>query len=146
MPRKEHAPRRLVVEGREYWWTLRHTHRRPAGGPAVDCRETLTLTHRPGPRAVSRLRIVFAEGPGRFVPGGAYSGSGDVGFVHGAHLNLHEPGAVRALLEAASGGDRQPDEPGETVVDGWTLLERAAALRERAAAARREQGAGPRPA
>ncbi|WP_448318821.1 hypothetical protein [Streptomyces sp. CO7] len=132
MPRKAHAPRRLVADGREYWWTHSHSHRRPNGGPPVDCRQTLTLTYRPRERAVSRFRIVFAQGSGRYVPGGGFTGSGDVGFVRGAGLNLHEPGAVRALLQVALARGWQPDVPGGTTADGWTLLEEAAALRESA--------------
>lgn len=47
-----------------------------------------------------------------------------------AYLNLNEPGAVRALVDEALGrgyrgaGDRM-------VIDGWSLLDRAAARRER---------------
>jgi hypothetical protein len=54
-------------------------------------------------------------------------GSGDVGYVRGGSLNLHEPGAVRALLDAASARGWQPGEPQSTEVDGWPLLEAAAA-------------------
>ncbi|MEU3556453.1 hypothetical protein [Streptomyces fragilis] len=131
MPRRARAPRRLVADGREYRWVHSHSHRRPNGGPPVDCRQTLTLTYRPGERAVSRFRIVFDQGPGRYVPGGGFTGSGDVGFVRGAGLNLHEPGAVRALLQVAMRHGWQPDVPGGTTADGWSLLEEAAALRER---------------
>lgn len=132
MPRKANASRRLVADGREYRWAHSHSHRRPNGGPPVDCRQTLTLTYRSGERAVSRFRIVFDQAPGRYVPGGGFTGSGDVGFVRGAGLNLHEPGAVRALLQVALRRGWQPDVPGTTTADGWTLLEEAAALRESA--------------
>ncbi|MER7705940.1 hypothetical protein ABTX81_23975 [Kitasatospora sp. NPDC097605] len=87
------------------------------------------LTPHPSPAGSGGpLRIVFAEGPGRFVPGGFPLGSGDVGLVHGATLNPHEPGAVRALLDAAlAHGAWRPGERREGRVDGWPLLEAAAA-------------------
>lgn len=80
------------------------------------------------------LRIVFAAGPGRFVPGGFTFGSGDVGYVHGGSLNLHEPGAVRALLDAALAHGWQPGERRPVEMDGWLLLEDAAAAAAAAAA------------
>ncbi|MFB7446119.1 hypothetical protein ACFC01_49070 [Streptomyces mirabilis] len=128
MPRHPKKPRRLVVDGRAYLWTLRHSHRVLDSGLSADCRETLTLYPQPvgtgGP-----LRIVFAEGPGRYVPGGFSMGSGDVGCVRGGSLNLHEPGAVRALLDAASARGWQLGEERAVEVDGWPLLEAAAATR-----------------
>ncbi|WP_166021655.1 hypothetical protein [Streptomyces chilikensis] len=131
MPRKERTSRRLVADGRTYLWRHRHSHRRPDGGRAVDCRQVLTLSTLPTRPATAggRLRIVFADGPGRLVPGGAYTGSGHVGLVAGAVLNLHEPGAVRALLDVALARGWQPDVPGEVEVDGWSLLDEAAAGR-----------------
>ncbi|WP_326700977.1 hypothetical protein OG909_28980 [Streptomyces sp. NBC_01754] len=124
MPRNAKKPRRLVADGRVYLWTMRHRHRADDGGRSVDCRQTLTLAPQPvgtgGP-----LHIVFAEGPGRFVPGGAPLGSGDVGLTRGKSLNLHEPGAVRALLDAALARGWQPGERRAVEVDGWTLLEEA---------------------
>lgn len=116
----------MVAHGRAFRWALRHSHRAPESGRATGCRETLTLYPEPSGSG-GRLRIVFDEGPGRFVPGGAPLGSGDVGFSRGASLNLHEPGAVRALLDAALNGGWQPDEATETVADGWALLQAATA-------------------
>ncbi|MFI6401749.1 hypothetical protein [Streptomyces sp. NPDC050548] len=129
MPRSAKKPRRLVADGRTYLWSLRHSHTdsRPVG-----CVHTLTL--RPQPAGTGGpLRIVFAEGPGRYVPGGAPLGSGDVGYVQGVSLNLHEPGAVRALLDAATaqGWLPRPEEPQATEVDGWSLLEVAAAAQNK---------------
>ncbi|WP_381563013.1 hypothetical protein [Streptomyces eurythermus] len=122
MARHRKKPRRLVADGRVYLWTLRHGHHVPEGGPATGCRQVLTLYPQPagtdGP-----LRIVFADGPGRYVPGGFPMGSGDVGYVRGGSLNLHEPGAVRALLDAASARGLGPDERRAVEVDGWPLLE-----------------------
>ncbi|WP_374114776.1 hypothetical protein [Streptomyces cellostaticus] len=92
------------------------------------CRETLVLYPQPAGTGAA-LRIVFAEGPDRYVPGGAPLGSGDVGHVGGVCLNLHEPGAVRALLDAASERGWQPGVRGVVEFDGWSLLEAAAGVR-----------------
>ncbi|MEU3838655.1 hypothetical protein AB0E88_01235 [Streptomyces sp. NPDC028635] len=126
MPRHPKKPRRLIAEGRAYLWTLRHSHSGADSGRS--CRETLTLHPQPAGTG-GILRIVFAEGPGTYVPGGAPLGSGDVGYVHGASLNLHEPGAVRALLDAALAAGWQPEERRVREIDGWSLLEAAATAR-----------------
>ncbi|MEV7026273.1 hypothetical protein [Kitasatospora sp. NPDC093558] len=117
----------MVADGHVYLWTLRHSHRALDDGRAAECRETLTLHPQPAGTGAP-LRIVFADGPGRYV-GGAPLGSGDVGCVRGASLNLHEPGAVRALLDAASACGWRPGEQRAAEVDGWSLLDAAAALR-----------------
>ncbi|WP_069170248.1 hypothetical protein [Streptomyces griseus] len=125
MPRHPKKPRRLTVDGRAYVWTLRHSHSVEDSGR---CCETLTLYPQPavtdGP-----LRIVFTEGPGRYVPGGAPLGSGDVGYIRGAFLNLHEPGAVRALLDVVSARGWRREGRRVVEIDGWSLLEAAAAAR-----------------
>ncbi|UQI49687.1 hypothetical protein M1P56_35450 (plasmid) [Streptomyces sp. HU2014] len=54
-------------------------------------------------------------------------GSGEVGYVRGSSLNLHQSGAVRALLDAASAGGWEPGERQAVQLDGWPLLETAAA-------------------
>ncbi|MEU0671914.1 hypothetical protein ABZ330_03315 [Streptomyces sp. NPDC006172] len=108
-------------------WSMRHSHRRGPDGRPMDCRQTLTLSPQPAGTG-GPLRIVFAKGPGRYVPGGAPFGSGDVGFIQGAGLNLHEPGAVRALLDVALARGWQPEERRAVEVDGWLLLEAAAAV------------------
>ncbi|MFG2989141.1 hypothetical protein ACGFZK_07540 [Streptomyces sp. NPDC048257] len=127
MPRNEKEPRRLVADGRVYMWRMRHSHRRDRDGRAVDCRQILTLSPQPAGTG-STLRIVFADGPGRYVPGSAF-GSGDMGFTQGADLNLHEPGAVRALLDVVLARGWQPTDRRPAEVDGWPLLEAAAAAR-----------------
>ncbi|MGW3635875.1 hypothetical protein ACWD7F_38200 [Streptomyces sp. NPDC005122] len=111
-----------------YLWTMRHSHRQDPEGRSVDCRQILTLIPQPAGTG-GPLRIVFADGPGRYVPGGAPFGSGDVGFTRGADLNLHEPGAVRALLDVALARGWQPAERRAAEVDGWPLLEAAAVVR-----------------
>ncbi|WP_331739026.1 hypothetical protein OG242_32510 (plasmid) [Streptomyces sp. NBC_00727] len=127
MPRNPRKPRRLVADGRVYMWTLGHSHGVTDSGQS--CCETLTLSPQP-PGTGGPLRIVFGQGPGRYVPGGAPLGSGDVGYVRGASLNLHAPGAVRALLDAALDRGWQPEERGPVEIDGWSLLEAAAAARD----------------
>ncbi|MFE4546126.1 hypothetical protein [Streptomyces sp. NPDC056785] len=113
MPRRLNAQRRLVVGGRVYMWTMRHGHRRHHGGRAVDCRQILTISPQPSGTG-GPLRVVFADGPGRYIQGGAPFGSGDVGLSRAAHLNLHELGAVRALLDVARVRRRRPSSPGST--------------------------------
>ncbi|GAA3808541.1 hypothetical protein ACFQ0G_53305 [Streptomyces chiangmaiensis] len=129
MPRHPEKPRQLIADGRAYLWALRHAHTVAESGRS--CCETLTLYPQPAGTG-GALRIVFTEGPDRYVPGGAPLGSGDVGYIRGASLNLHEPGAVRALLDAASTRGWQPEGRGVVEVDGWSLLEAAAAARARA--------------
>ncbi|MEU9591639.1 hypothetical protein ACGF7W_33750 [Streptomyces sp. NPDC048219] len=126
MPRNPKRPRQLVADGRTYLWTLRHSHSVVDSGRY--CRETLSLYPQPSGTG-GPLRIVFTQGPGRYVPGGAPLGSGDVGHVRGASLNLHEPGAVRALLDVASARGWQPGMQRGVEIDGWSLLEAAVAAR-----------------
>ncbi|MGW9120248.1 hypothetical protein ACWGRV_27160 [Streptomyces sp. NPDC055663] len=108
-------------------WTLRHSHGRDGDGRSTDCRQTLTLSPQPAGSG-GPLRIVFADGPGRYIPGGAPMGSGDVGLTRGESLNLHEPGTVRALLDVALARGWRPGEQRAVEVDGWSLLEAAAVV------------------
>ena len=126
MPRHSKSPRRLVTDARLYLWTLRHSH--SVVDSSRSCCETLTLYPQPA-GAGGPLRIVFTEGPGRYVPGGAPLGSGDVGYIRGASLNLHEPGAARALLDVALARGWQPEVRRVVEIDGWSLLEAAATAR-----------------
>jgi hypothetical protein len=98
-----------------------------AAGPRTAARLSRCTHNQLKPAA--RFRIVFAEGPGRYVPGGFPMGSGEVGYVRSGSLNLHDPGAVRALLDAASASGWQPGERRAVEVDGWPLLEAAATAR-----------------
>ncbi|MGW6577036.1 hypothetical protein ACWGAN_33355 [Streptomyces sp. NPDC054945] len=131
MPRSEKKPRRLVADGHTYLWTVRHGHRVLEDG---GCRKTLTLHTRPS--GTDRLlRLVFDEGPGRYVAGFT-TGSGEVGENGIGALNLHEPGTVRVLLDAALARGWRPAEQREERerrVDGWTFLEAAVAARARPA-------------
>ncbi|ARE72607.1 hypothetical protein ACFVZ8_26580 [Streptomyces sp. NPDC059558] len=125
MPRSPKKARRLVADGRTYLWTIRHGHR------VLDddgCRKTLTLRSHPSGTG-GLLRFVFDEGPGRYVSGFT-TGSGEVGESGVGALNLHEPGTVRVLLDAALARGWQPGERREVKVDGWTFLGAAVAARE----------------
>ncbi|MFF5809014.1 hypothetical protein [Streptomyces sp. NPDC012746] len=124
MPRSSKTPRRLVADGRTYMWTVRHGHRVLESG---GCRKTLTLCSHPAGTG-SVLRFVFDEGPGRYVAGFT-TGSGEVGAAGVGALNLHEPGTVRFLLDAALARGWEPGERRETKVDGWSFLDAAVAVR-----------------
>ncbi|MCX4762075.1 hypothetical protein OG562_14040 [Streptomyces sp. NBC_01275] len=120
--RDRRRPRRLTVdETTAYLWTVRHAH-----GDGEPCREILTLL-----RDGVRTRIVFREGRGRYVGSGYPSHSGGVGDAR-HHLNLHEPGVVRALLDEAR---RRGLLSSSRELDGWELLPAAAAAVSRRAAA-----------
>ncbi|WP_329564355.1 hypothetical protein [Kitasatospora sp. NBC_01266] len=97
--------RRLVVGEQVFLWWVGHRH----GADGSGCTEILSV-RRLGEGG--RLVIGFTEGPGRLVPDA-------VGVVGGAVVNLHQPGVVRALLDAvgACGWGEE-----ELHVDGWTLL------------------------
>ncbi|MFG2750639.1 hypothetical protein [Streptomyces xanthophaeus] len=122
MPRKYSSTRRLVADGRTYRWGVRHGHRVLEDG---GCRKTLTVYADP-PGSGGLLRLVFDEGPGRYVSGFT-TGSGEVGAVGIGALNLHEPGTVRVLLDAALAAGWRPDERRQTRIDGWTHLGAAVA-------------------
>ena len=102
-----------------YRWTVRHRNRSPE-----PFRTVLTL-HRGG----VRTRIVFEEAAGRIVAG-AYWFAGLVADTDGNRLGLHEPRAVRALVDEAAHRELL-GAPAD--LDGWDLLP-AAAVRCAAAA------------
>ena len=131
--RDSRRTRTLVVdETTSYLWTVRHRH-----GDGVPCAEVLTLN-----RDGVRTRIVFRAGAGRYAgDGGPVGHSGAVGDRE-HHLNLHEPGAVRALVDEALRRDLLPYD-GE--VDGWDLLPGAALSRAAAATAEAPPGCPPGP-
>ncbi|MEV0523529.1 hypothetical protein AB0I66_08895 [Streptomyces sp. NPDC050439] len=124
MSRSEKKARRLVVGEEVFLWTVGHTHRTLPGGGFEDCCEVLTLRQHQAP---GRLRVLFREGPGKLVPDG-YLHSGAVGTAEsGRYVNLHEPGAVRALLDAAMAQGWRPDDPARRELDGWVFFEAVAA-------------------
>ncbi|WP_280694272.1 hypothetical protein [Kitasatospora sp. GAS204B] len=116
MPRISKRTRSLAVDGETYLWSLGGGRPAEPGRPAP-ARLVLTI-RRLGARG--RVLVVFEEGPDRLIPDG-WVPSGAVGTA-GAWLNLHEPGTVRALLDAALAGGWQPDDPAPEELDGWPLL------------------------
>ncbi|SEN53264.1 hypothetical protein SAMN05216267_1006147 [Actinacidiphila rubida] len=124
MTRSSRTPRQLVIGGDTFLWSVRHEHHGEPGH-YEDCCEVLTV-RRPG--ALGRFRVVFASCPGHLVPDG-YTPSGTVGTTDGRCLNLHEPGTVRALLDAVTSRGDLIVGDGVTEVDGWTVFPAVAADR-----------------
>lgn len=124
MTRSSRTPRQLVVGGETFLWSVRHEHHGDAGC-YEDCSEVLTV-RRPG--ALGRLRVVFASCPGHLVPDGR-TPAGTVGTPDGASLNLHEPGTVRALVDAVASRGGLFAGDAVTEVDGWPLVPAVAARR-----------------
>ena len=124
--RKKGSLRRLVVdETTTYLWSVRHRH-----GDGRPCEEVVGL-HRDG----TCTRIVFREGPGRPVEGGYQPGHCVID-EHGNHLNLNEPGSVRALVDEAA---RRGLLPCARDLDGWELLRAIGAGRPRQPSGRQSQ-------
>ncbi|MCX4641474.1 hypothetical protein [Streptomyces sp. NBC_01446] len=109
-----------MVEGENFLWTLSHIHRALGNGLYEDCCETLVIRQF---KARGRLHIVFQAGSGRLVPDGNLMPSGAVGTDLGRTLNLHDPGTVRALLDAALKRGWRTDDPGTEEIDGWSIFD-----------------------
>ncbi|MDW6061781.1 hypothetical protein SAZ11_31830 [Streptomyces sp. FXJ1.4098] len=126
---RSRSTRRLVVGDDTYLWSVGHTH---DGGKQPDystCREILSLRLE-GSRG--RLQLAFRQP--WFPPGPASTvGDRDRGW-----LNLHEPGVVRAFLDAALAQGWQPGAKSGQEIDGWTLFPEAL----RARRAQSDGGAG----
>jgi|SRR4051794_16658264 hypothetical protein len=120
MARSDKRARRLVAEGEIFLWSLSHTHRALSNGRYEDCCATLVI--RPF-KARGRLRIVFQAGSDRLVADGYLMPSGAVGAELGRTLNLHEPGTVRALLDAALKRGWRTDDPVAEEIDGWSIFD-----------------------
>ncbi|MGW6565256.1 hypothetical protein [Streptomyces sp. NPDC054975] len=128
--RRERVPRRLVVDGTVWLWSVGHQHtpgRTPLGPDYPDCRELLTLRRADDRHA--QLRLVFPTGQGRLASNGT-GAAGTVGTPSGPDLNLHEPGAVRRLLDEAAARGLLPVPHGITEVDGWPLFDAVVAQQE----------------
>ncbi|GGT47700.1 hypothetical protein [Streptomyces purpureus] len=120
--RRERVPRRLVVGETVWLWSVGHMHTVPdaPGRPRYpDCREVLTVRRADARHA--QLRIVFRGGAGRLVPDGT-GPSGVIRDATGEVLNLHEPGVVRRLVDAATDRGVLPAAHGVAETDGWALL------------------------
>lgn len=131
MARRDKKARRLVVDGETFLWALSHTHHALGDGQYEGCCETLVIRRF---KARGQLRIVFRQGPGRLVPDGYLMPSGAVATTEGGHLNLHEPGTARAMLDEALAQGGLPDDASVQEMDGWALFE-AVAMRRGAAPA-----------
>lgn len=128
MARSEKKARRLAVRGETFLWSLSHTHRVLDGGRYEDCCENLVIRQF---QANGRLHIAFRAGSDRLLPDGYLMPSGAVGTAPGKTLNLHEPGTVRALLEAAMSHGRSVDGFVTEEIDGWSIFDEVAARRRR---------------
>ncbi|MDT0544148.1 hypothetical protein [Streptomyces lonegramiae] len=107
--------RRLVVGADTYLWSVRHLHE---GGKRPDistCRETLSLRQE---GSSGRLVLAFHQPP-------AIGPTSTVGDPDRGWLNLHEPGVVRAFLDAALAQGWQPGAKSGQEIDGWTLFPEA---------------------
>ncbi|RKN04311.1 hypothetical protein [Streptomyces radicis] len=82
----------------------------------ANCRLVLSL-YREGTRR--RLGLVFRPGPGRIISNSAFEAGALIRLPDRAYLNLHRPGTVRVLLDAALPGLALPASPGRTETDGW---------------------------
>jgi hypothetical protein len=123
------GPRRLAVGEDTYLWSRAHAHERGDDGRAVPvyllCREVVTIRRDGAP---GRMDVVFRADADGVVPDGLlYAGA--VGRKDGPMLNLNEPGVVRALLDEALARGWQPNVPGQSQIDGWTLFDTALARR-----------------
>ncbi|WP_329121296.1 hypothetical protein [Streptomyces sp. NBC_01465] len=107
----------MVVGDMVYGWCFGHRHDRARG--YAGCRSTVTLW-RPGSKG--RLRLVFRPGPDRIVSDSYFEEGAVMRLPDRAYLNLHEPGTVRALLDAALARDPFPAE-GSVERDGWPLFD-----------------------
>ncbi|GAA2813363.1 hypothetical protein GCM10010505_44100 [Kitasatospora aburaviensis] len=100
----------MVIDGDVRLWSVHHRH--------PDCQEVLTVRREDG----GTLRIVFRPGVGRFVPDG-FLHSGQVADDRDGVLNLHLPGTVRQLLDAARAQGLDAPERGTSEADGWPLFD-----------------------
>ncbi|MBT2210490.1 hypothetical protein [Actinomadura sp. NEAU-AAG7] len=118
--------RRLLVGSLTYRWSAGHRHKRyqdEEGRPRCDgCREILSLRQEGAP---GRLFIVFHEGPGRIVNDGMFHDGGVLRTSDRAYLNLHRPGVVRALLDAALADGHDFASAGTAEINGWDLIDGA---------------------
>ncbi|MGW0737033.1 hypothetical protein [Streptomyces sp. NPDC002851] len=129
MARSGKRARRLVVEGETFLWSLSHTHRALGNGQYEDCCETLVIRRF---NARGRVRIAFRAGANRLVPDGYLMPSGAIGTALGRTLNLHEPGTVRALLDAALSQGWRADDPVIEEIDGWSIFDEVVTRRHAA--------------
>ncbi|GLY19670.1 hypothetical protein Kisp01_66840 [Kineosporia sp. NBRC 101677] len=104
----------LVVGSTRFFWTLSHRH--------DPCREVVRLRRDGSPGC---LLAVFTTGQGHYVADGLLH-VGAVQHADGRGLNLNQPGAVRALLDAALDRGWSSESAGPYELDGWALFDSVA--------------------
>ena len=119
-----------MVDGAVWRWTVRRRVR----PDYADCRVTLSLFPEVSARDVRRrLALVFAPGRGRIVAYSYFEAGTVVRLPDRKWLNLHEPGTVRRLLDAAAPALDVRPSVRNLELDGWPYF---AAVVDRGDAAR----------
>lgn len=108
----------LKVGELQYFWRVGHRH--------IDgCEEILRLRQS---GSAAGLTLSFRPDATRHVPDGGVSSSGGI-WTGDRHLNLHEPGVVRAFLDAAVRRGWLSQARWEGSRDGWDLFDEVYASR-----------------
>lgn len=125
--KRDRRVRRLTT-GRDVWyWTVRQRVR-----PVyADCRLTLALFTRQSGR---RLVLVFAPCATGAVSNSYFAAGTVARLPDGTCLNLHEPGTVRRLLDAARPVLEVRSSEQSLEVDGWFYFAEVAGCRDTAVA------------
>lgn len=107
--------RRLVVGNATYYWTVRQRIRPVYQACSV------TLSFYPE-NTRCRLALVFRSGRGRIISNSGFESGALIRLPDRAYLNLHEPGTVRSLLDAAE-ADLVSSVNVPAHVDGWPYFD-----------------------
>lgn len=109
--------RRIVIDGVPYRYSRRHGH--VAGPAGRRCEEVLRAWVEDGSQGILVLRFRDQQG-GATLAGGGWGGHDGALLIDGEHVNLHLPGVVAALLQAARRSSQPP--PRQTLeLDGFEL-------------------------
>ncbi|WP_217177881.1 hypothetical protein [Streptomyces sp. AC495_CC817] len=118
--RKNTRLRRLVVDGTTWHWTVRQRSR-----VAYDhCHLKLSL-YPDGPRG-RRLVLLFSPAQNRAVSNCYFDSGALVRLSDHTYLNLHEPGTVRRLLDAAAPTLALHPDTHTVEVNGWPYFDAVA--------------------
>ncbi|WP_215456018.1 hypothetical protein [Streptomyces sp. ATCC 21386] len=118
--RKNTRLRRLVVDGTTWHWTVRQRSR-----VAYDhCHLKLSL-YPDGPRG-RRLVLLFSPAQNRAVSNCYFDSGALVRLSDHTYLNLHEPGTVRRLLDAAAPTLALHPDTHTVEVNGWRYFDAVA--------------------
>ncbi|MFF7394132.1 hypothetical protein ACFZAE_37535 [Streptomyces scabiei] len=118
--RKNTRLRRLVVDGTTWHWTVRQR-----SGVAYDhCHLKLSL-YPDGPRG-RRLVLLFSPAQNRAVSNCYFDSGALVRLSDHTYLNLHEPGTVRRLLDAAAPTLALHPDTHTVEVNGWPYFDAVA--------------------